>query len=187
MARRRFLLRWTKRLLPVAHLALLTAVAFWPEISSTGNIRACPSAPGPHGPRSRARVVDPRYQGIDEQGRPFNLTAAVARQQGDENIVDLDGPRADMLLNNGGAWVMLESRDGRFNRGRNHLDLAGDVTLWHDNGTMLVTDTAAIELQAGNAEGDSPVALGPLRTLTAQGFRLRDRRPGRGLHRPGRT
>ena len=176
MARRRFLMRWTKRLLPVLALGLLSAVALWPEFERAedrGRVsfrRIAASGP------EAVRVVDPRYQGIDEQGRPFNLTASVARQQGDANIVDLDRPRADLLLNGGEAWVMLESRDGRFDRARNHLDLAGDVTLWHDNGTMLVTDSAAIELQGGNAEGDSAVAAqGPFGTLTAQGFRLRDR------------
>ena len=41
---------------------------------------------------------------------------------------------------------------------------------------MLVTDTAAIEMNAGNAQGDAPVAAqGPFGTLTAEGFRLRDR------------
>lgn len=176
MARRRFTLRWIKRLLPLAALALLSAIALWPELERAEDrgrvsFRRIATA----GPES-VRVVDPRYQGIDEQGRPYNLTASVARQQGDENIVDLERPRADMLLNDGNAWVMLESRDGRFDRARNHLDLAGDVTLWHDNGTTLVTDTAAIEMNDGSAEGDSPVAAqGPFGTLTAEGFRLRDR------------
>jgi len=175
MKRRRFTMRWIKRLLPLAALALLSAVALWPEFERAedrGRVsfrRIAQSGP------EAVRVVEPRYQGLDEQNRPYNLTAAVARQQGDENIVDLDGPRADMLLN-GGAWVMLESREGRFDRGRNHLDLAGDVTLWHDNGTMLVTESAAIELHEGAAQGDAPVAAqGPFGTLTAQGFRLTDR------------
>lgn len=175
MARRRFAMRWIKRLLPVAALALLSSIVLWPEIKGTeeqGRVVIRRMASGPEA----VRVVEPRYQGVDEQNRPYNLTAHVARQQGNDNIVDLEAPRADMLLENGGSWVLLESREGRFDRGRNHLDLAGDVTLWHDNGTMLVTGTAAIELRAGSAEGDSPVAAqGPFGTLTAQGFRLRDR------------
>lgn len=176
MARRRFIMRWFKRLLPVAALALLSAVALWPEFERAEDRgRVAFRRISASGPES-VRVVEPRYQGVDEQGRPYNLTAAVARQQGSENLVDLEGPRADILLNGGASWVMLESREGRFDRARNHLDLAGNVTLWHDNGTMLVTETAAIEMNAGNAEGDSPVAAqGPFGTLTAQGFRLRDR------------
>ncbi len=176
MARRRFLMRWIKRLLPVAALALLSTVALWPEFERAedrGRVsfrRIAQSGP------EAVRVVDPRYQGLDEQNRPYNLTAAVARQQGNDNMVDLDAPRADILLDNGNAWVLLEAREGRFDRSSNHLDLTGDVTLWHDNGTLMVTDAAAIELRAGTAEGDTPVAAqGPFGTLTAQGFRLSDR------------
>ena len=122
------------------------------------------------------RVVEPRYQGIDQQERPFNVTADVATQNGGrQEVVELDRPRADILLNDG-AWVLLESRKGVYDRERNHLDLSGEVTLWHDDGTMLVTEEAAVQLGAGSASGDAPVAAqGPFGTLTSDGFRLRDR------------
>ena len=176
LARRRFIMRWIKRLLPLAAVGLLSTVALWPEFERAEDRgRVSFRRIAQSGPES-VRVMDPRYQGVDEQGRPYSLTANIARQQGSDSVVDLDSPRADMLLNSGNAWVMLESREGRFDRGRNHLDLAGNVTLWHDNGTMLVTDTAAIELTEGSAQGDSPVAAqGPFGTLTAEGFRLNDR------------
>ena len=57
-----------------------------------------------------------------------------------------------------------------------HLDLAGDVTIHHDNGMTLRTAEAAVEVEAGNASGDTPVAAqGPFGTLESEGFRLRDR------------
>lgn len=175
LARRRFALRWVKRLLPVAALALLSAIALWPEIERGENnvrysIRRMQAGP------EAVLVRDPRYQGLDEQNRPFNVTAAAARQQGSAaDVVTLEQPRADLLLNDG-AWVLVESRDGRFDRPRNHLDLAGGVTLWHDNGTVLVTEQAAVALGEGHASGDRPVAAqGPFGTLTSEGFRLRDR------------
>lgn len=176
LARRRFLLRWTKRLLPVLAVGLLLAVALWPEFERSEDrarvsfrrvIQASPEA---------LRVVEPRYQGLDEQNRPYTLTADTATQAGQQqDVVDLEEPRADILLNDG-AWVLLEARAGRFDKARNHLDLTGNVTLWHDNGTMMVTEQAAVQLAEGAASGDAPVAAqGPFGTLTSEGFRLRDR------------
>jgi len=172
MARRRLTMRWTKRMLPAAAVALLLTVAFWRVLDPYGGPMPIPVAtPG----AAQNRLVAPRYLGVDEQNRPYNVTATVAVQRV-ENLVELEAPRADMLLNEGTAWVLLEAREGQFDRMRNHLDLAGQVTLWHDNGAMLVTEAAAIDLRANAAAGDRPVAAqGPFGTLAAQGFRLTDR------------
>lgn len=175
LVRRRFVVAVAKRALPLAALGVLAMLALWPEIEGAEDrarlsfkrvLQARPDA---------VRVVEPRYQGLDEQGRPFTLSASTAVQAGSEDVVALDQPRADLLLSDG-AWVYLESREGRFDKPRNHLDLAGQVTVHHDDGTQFVTEQAALDLTAGAAEGDRPVsAQGPFGTLTADGFRLRDR------------
>jgi lipopolysaccharide export system protein LptC len=175
MARRRIMVAIAKRVLPLAGVGLLALIALWPEFDSAeerGRIafrritQAHPDA---------VRVVSPRYQGLDEQNRPYNLTADVATQLGNSQVVQLERPRADILTSDG-AWVMLQSEDGHFDRARNHLDLAGQVTIHHDDGTQFVTDRASIELGPGTAEGDAPVAAqGPWGTLTAQGFWLAER------------
>ncbi|MGX9966106.1 LPS export ABC transporter periplasmic protein LptC [Roseomonas sp. F4] len=175
LARRRILVSVAKRVLPLAAVCLLAAVALWPELDSAADrgrvafrrvLQAAPDA---------LRIVDPRYQGVDEQNRPYTVTASVATQGGNEDVVALDAPRADLLMGDG-AWVYLESREGRFNRPVNRLDLAGQVTVHHDDGTQFVTETAEVDLKAGAAAGDSPVAAqGPFGNLTAEGFRLFDR------------
>ncbi|NKC29711.1 LPS export ABC transporter periplasmic protein LptC [Falsiroseomonas selenitidurans] len=175
LARRRILVAVAKRMLPLAAVGLLAAVALWPEFDGAAErgrvafrrvTQAVPEA---------LRIVDPRYQGVDEQNRPYTVTASVATQGGDEEVVVLDAPRADLLMADQ-AWVYLESRKGRFDRPTNKLDLAGQVTVHHDDGTQFVTESAAIDLRAGNASGDEPVAAqGPFGTLTAQGFRLYER------------
>ncbi|MCO6418489.1 LPS export ABC transporter periplasmic protein LptC [Siccirubricoccus sp. KC 17139] len=175
LARRRFLVRWTKRLLPALALLLLAAVAFWPELEGNED-RSRVSFRRTVQPRAEAlRVVNPRYQGIDDQNRPFTVTALVGQQPGSAEILELDAPRADITLTDG-AWVHLSARRGRFDRPAQHLDLAGEVTINHDDGTQLVTETAAVEIEAGSASGDSPVAAqGGFGTLTAEGFRLTER------------
>jgi lipopolysaccharide export system protein LptC len=171
MARRRFVVSALKWLVPGAGLALLLAIAIWPELEGMEERarvsfrRVTQTAP------EAVRVVAPRYQGVDEQNRPYTVTAAIARQGQDQDILDLEAPRADLTLNDG--WVLMESREGRLFKARNHLDLRGEVTLWHDGGNLLVTEEAAIELKEGAASGDKPVAAqGPFGTLVSEGFRL---------------
>lgn len=175
LARRRFMVRGAKRLLPALALGLLAIVVFWPEIEG-GEDRSRVSFRRPAQPLAEAmRVVEPRYQGVDELSRPFTVTANAGQQVGATEILDLEEPRADIVLTDG-AWVFLSSRAGRYDKSGGHLDLAGEVTLFHDGGTTLRTDQAAVEIAAGSAAGDAPVAAqGPFGTLTSEGFRLTER------------
>jgi lipopolysaccharide export system protein LptC len=175
MARRRFLVAWTKRLLPVLALALLAAVVFWPEIEGNED-RSRVSFRRTVQPRAEAlRVVNPRYQGVDELNRPFTITARVGQQEGAAEILNLEEPRGDIVMTDG-AWIYVQSRTGRYDKPAGRLDLAGDVTIYHDNGTMMLTEQAAVEIEEGAASGDAPVAAqGPFGTLTSEGFRLTER------------
>jgi lipopolysaccharide export system protein LptC len=173
--RRRVVVRLLKYLLPLGALALLSTIVLWPEFERTGeNARLSFRRMSRAAPES-VRVVDPRYQGVDEQGRPYNVTALTASQQGSTNVVDLDAPRGDLMLS-GGGWMLVESRDGRYDRTANILDLQGDVTIWQDDGTLIETQEARVDVKGGNAEGDRPIAAqGNFGTITGDGFRLRDR------------
>jgi lipopolysaccharide export system protein LptC len=175
LARRRFAVRWAKRLLPALALMLLAAIAFWPEIEGNED-RSRVSFRRTVQPRAEAlRVVNPRFQGIDELNRPYTVTARVGQQPGSAEILDLEEPRADIVMTDG-AWIYVRARQGRFDRPAQHLDLTSQVTIYHDNGTMLLTEAAAVEIEAGAASGDTPVAAqGGFGTLTAEGFRLTER------------
>lgn len=175
IARRRILVRLAKWVMPILGVGLLVGIAVWPELDRMEDrarvsfrrvIQAQPDA---------MRVIDPRYQGLDEQNRPFTVTASIAAQTDSQDIVDLERPRADIVMTDG-TWVLLESREGRFDKAQNRLDLSGEVTLWQDGGNMLVTEAAEIQLQEGAASGDRPVAAqGPFGTLVSEGFRLTER------------
>jgi len=175
MIRRRVVVRLLKYLLPVAALALLSIIVLWPEFEEAGeNARLSFRRMSRITPDS-ARVVDPRYQGVDDEGRPFNVTAFTAVQQGGTNVVDLDAPRGDQTQT-GGGWLLVESRTGRYDRDANILDMWGDVTIWRDDGTLIETQEARVDVKGGHAEGDRPIAAqGSFGTVTGDGFRLRDR------------
>ena len=175
MLRRRWLIRGVKWLLPLGALALLSAIALWPEFDRAEDRARLSFRRVTQGGVESLRVITPRYQGIDDQSRPYNVTAAVATQANAESPVELERPKADITLSDG-AWVLLESERGTYDKPASRLDLAGDVRLWHDNGSTLLTQAARIQLDQGRAEGDAPVAAqGPFGTLTADGFRLEER------------
>lgn len=175
LARRRILVRLAKWLLPVGALGLLAALALWPEFDSAEERGRLAFRRVAQTSAEAMRIATARYQGLDELGRPFNVTATTATQQENTDLIDLERPRADLFMSNG-AWVLLEAETGRYARAANQLDLAGQVTLWHDDGSTLRTEAAHIDVAAGNAEGDRPVAAqGPFGTLVSEGFRLENR------------
>jgi lipopolysaccharide export system protein LptC len=115
-----------------------------------------------------ATIKGARYRSIDERGRPYTITASTARQVGD-NRVDLIDPKGDLTLQNG-TWLMLQARQGVYRRHDNALDLSRHVTLYRDDGTTMVTDSAALDLRSGAAAGAEPVhAEGPFGRLNAAG------------------
>ncbi len=166
--RRRILITLGKWLLPLGALALLTMIVVWPELDRATEKarlairRVAAEVEG-------GQLVDARYNGLDEKGRPYTVTAAIARQVSPERI-DLTAPNADMTLENG-TWLSLKSVLGAYMQKSNQLDLWQDVVLYRDDGTTLTTSSASIDVKAGAAAGSEPVHVeGPWGTLDAQGF-----------------
>ncbi len=184
IARRRWVVRVAKLGLPLLAAGLFALILFWPEIDGRDGRLSFRRAAMPT--PEALQVVAPRYQGLDEMNRPYTVTARTGRvvrgagapeeaQRAGQEIVQLDQPKADMLLSDG-SWVYLESRSGRYNRPESRLDLEGEVTVFHDNGMMFRTQRAAVQVEEGSASGQSPTrAQGPFGTIHAEGFELRDR------------
>ncbi len=175
IARRRLAVRLAKRVLPGLALVLLAAIVLWPEFERSEDRSRYAFRRSVQTRSESLRVTAPRYQGVDDLNRPYTVTADLAQQVGAEELLDLTQPRGDILMTDG-SWIYLQAETGRYDRPHDHLDLAGKVTIFHDNGTMLVTDVAAVDMAAGTGDGDRPVAAqGPFGTLTSEGFELRDR------------
>ena len=173
LARRRIAISLTKWLLPAVALVLLASIAVWPEFRNASE-KARLAARGITGQIESGQMINARYHGLDEKGRPFTVTAATARQV-DADRVDLTAPKGDMTMENG-TWLMLQSRQGTYTRAAKQLDLARDVVLYRDDGTTLTTATASIDLQNGVAASGDPVhAEGPFGVLDAAGFTVLDK------------
>jgi lipopolysaccharide export system protein LptC len=181
IARRRLLITVTKWVLPLAALALLALIALWPEIDRAST-RARLTMNHVSGELDGGKVIDARYNGVDEKGRPYTVTAATAWQI-DVERVGLTLPKGDITLENG-TWLMLTSKEGTFIQHANQLDLVKEVTLYRDDGTTMHTESASIDLKAGAAAGSEPVHVeGPFGVLDAQGFTVMDK--GTAIDFPG--
>ena len=173
IARRRWLVGLCKRALPVLALGLLVLVAFWPEFMQPSDQTRLVYRRGAITTES-GLVVSPRYRGDDDSRQPYTVTAATALQRDAERF-DLALPVGDIALN-GGAWLFVQAREGTYVKKSGQLDLAGEVTMYRDDGTMLVTDAATFDLREGVAtSGHITRAEGPFGTLDAQGFAITER------------
>ncbi len=185
IARRRVMVNVTKWLLPMAALALLSSVALWPQIQQMrdqGRIafrRALSVEP------DSGRMKLARYRGVDERGRPYTVTADTALQDGPVRI-DLTEPKGD-LVTESGSWVMVQSHDGVYIQRAGQLDLSHDVVLYRDDGTVMRTETAAVDVRQGAAaSSDMTHAEGPFGVLDAQGFTLVDKGAAIQFHGPAK-
>jgi lipopolysaccharide export system protein LptC len=181
MAQRRFVITLTKWVLPLGAMALLALIALWPEIDAATS-KARLALKHVSGEIQGGKLIDARYNGVDEKGRPYTVTAATAWQI-DAERVGLTSPVGDITLQNG-TWLSLTAKQGTFIQHQNQLDLVKDVTLYRDDGTTMRTESASIDTKAGAAAGSEPVHVeGPFGVLDAQGFTVMDK--GAAIDFPG--
>ena len=174
LRRRGTAVRIAKYVLPVVALALLSSIALWPEITRTierGRITwhklAMIEATG-------GQMRLPRYRGFDDQNQPYMVSADLATQL-DTDRFDLRAPRGDITTRNG-TWLQIQSKQGVFAQHANQLDLSKDVTLYKQDGTIMVTASATLDLKRGVAQSSEYThAEGPFGTLDAEGFTLVDK------------
>jgi lipopolysaccharide export system protein LptC len=173
IGRRRWTVGLMKRLLPVLAIGLLACLALWPEFAGDADHSRFTFRRATVTPEG-GQLSDARYQGVDESGHPYTLTAALARQVSPDRV-DLVDPKGDISPDSA-SWAMVDAREGVFRSRDGQLDLSGEVSMYRDDGTTLHTASMAIDLKAGAAASAEKVHVeGPFGTLDAQGFTLTDR------------
>ena len=165
-----------KRVLPAIGLALLLLIAVWPRLAPLWERMRLAFPAIDLREAGELRMINPHYSGADRQGRPFVVTAAIGRQVPDrQDLVSLEMPRADMKTHSG-TGITVTAATGIYQSQAQLLDLFGQVTLVHQNGTRFVTDTARADVAKNTAEGSDPIAGdGPSGGIKADGFRILDK------------
>jgi lipopolysaccharide export system protein LptC len=163
-----------KLALPTIGIVLLLLVAIWPRVAPLFD-RLRFSAIDLKEARE-LRMMNPRYAGTDRSGHPFVITAAVGRQVPDrDDLMSLDKPEAH-LKNHSGANIVVTADSGVYQSQTQFLDLFGNVTLTHENGTVIVTSAARLDAANNAAQGNQPVeGHGPSGDINAQGFEVIDK------------
>lgn len=157
-------------ILPLAALGLIAVVMTWPEMED----KIAPIAREdilPQSPVVKNELISPRFESTDEKQQPFTITASKAIQNQDNpELVRLDKPMADMLLESG-AWVAIEAKSGIYEQNTEKLFLQEDVKLFHDTGYQLETDELRIDMNTRQVWSDKTVnAQGPDAALQAAGL-----------------
>lgn len=162
--------------LPLVALLLLGLVVVWPLVTGReeGFRITFSDASGLDG---SLRMVNARYLGVDDRNQPYTVTAAEASQtEPNSPLVKLQDISADVFIDDGkGQWLALTAREGLYERDARLLDLAGDVSIFSDQGHEFHTDRAHVDLGARIADGDALVkGQGPLGLLEAGNFYVDD-------------
>ncbi len=135
----------------------------------------------------QSELLGARYEGVDETGRPFTLTADKAFRVMDENTatsnslsgldgetVDLTRPRAEMKLGGDNSFA-ITATEGRYEQESATLNLSGGVTVDDGRGNELFIDNLDVDLNGAALVADTPVrGAGPAGTVDAEGLRLED-------------
>lgn len=176
MRRRRGPMRLLKVILPMTMMVTIGYLIYW-WVESRDNTVDVTIVEGAEPGETKAEVTvnDVKYDGKDDQGRPFSVTAqSASHADGDDRHIALKKPLADIIMGSG-AYVAVTAMEGMLDRDADIVTLKGDVTLFHDNGLSFQTDSATIDLKAKTAEGSEPVeGQNKDGEVIAQGFRVLD-------------
>ena len=161
--------------LPALAVVLVLLVVAWPRLKEERASFSLEFLANDGAFSATQRLDNARYFGLDGEGRPFSLTAQRAEEtEPGSNIIRLESPSADLSLADG-SWVLLSSLFGLFNQEEEELFLGGGVSLYHDGGYDLQTESATLYLEENRAVSTHPVAgRGPFGELTGEGFEIFD-------------
>ena len=167
-----------KLVLPALALAIIALIISWPQLSADHTkFRLGDKIKNVFAATTDGLSMDqPRYVGVDDKNRPYEVTAFRASQQSTaDDRLDLVNPQADLAVTDS-EWLALSAATGLYDKSLNMIDLAGGVTVFHDRGYTVTSDTVRLLLDEGMATSDDPVsAHGQSGIATGEGFRLYDR------------
>lgn len=176
LRRRRGPVTFLKIALPVIAVATIGYLVYWWWVQASERIITVETVQDV-APTQKAEVTvnDVKYDGKDDKGRPYSITAeAASHADGDERHIALTKPLADIVMASG-AYVALTAQKGMLDRDTDTITLDGDVTLFHDNGLSFQTDSATINMKDKTAEGSAPVeGQNGDGELFSEGFRVQD-------------
>ena len=157
-------------LLPIIALCILAVVLSWNLIAKDDIAPAINDKQTVAARAGKNELVNPRFESIDEKNQPYVVTANRALQDMGDELMILEQPLADIVLESGN-WLAIKSRQGAYTQEARKLLLKDDVQLFHDDGYLVKTSELNVDMAAGLANTQTPIrGHGPMGTLDAQGM-----------------
>ena len=157
-AARSRLVRRLRLILPVIAFALLAAFIFNTS-SNTVDQAFLEDFEQVAAATEDLQMANPRFSGVDDRGRPFEITASSMVQSPDErDFVQLDRPRA--VQGDAESETVVTAKNGRYRSSDNILELSDEVTLEHEIASttyVLTSPSAVITIEDEIVESSSGV------------------------------
>jgi lipopolysaccharide export system protein LptC len=165
--------RIAKVALPLAALVLIGIVIA--RMSQPPEQRIADIPPQEKTTPGQIELVQAKYEGIDEKGRPYVLTAdRASRDMKAAEAVLLDNPKAGMTLKDG-TTLSAAALHGSYNNKSGQLVLRDNVVLSHDSGYTMHLKSLSVDVKKRTALSQEPLtAQGPAGTLAAQNIDVAD-------------
>jgi len=156
--------------LPALCIAMLLALGGWALVTTLFSRQGAAN-------RSSAlviRMLKLDFQGRDEKGQPYNVTAdSAVRDDADPARVTLEAPV--FTQGSGLEQTHVRARHGVYRDDTRILNLTGDVHLDDGEGYHFVTEHAVIDTQKNNVDGETHIdGYGPLGRIAASSYAVRD-------------
>jgi lipopolysaccharide export system protein LptC len=156
--------------LPALCIAMLLALGGWALVTTLFSRQGAAN-------RSSVlmiRMLKPDFQGRDEKGQPYHLTAdSAVRDDADPARVTLEAPV--FTLGSALEQTHVRARHGVYRDDTRILNLTGDVHLDNGEGYHFVTEHVVIDTQKNNADGETHIdGHGPLGQIAASSYAVRD-------------
>lgn len=147
----RFLAKW----LPGA-IGVLAAVMILAPLSPRGDVSFLLDRNKVAITKERLRVDKASYRGVDNDDRPFSLTAGSAVQKSSSvPVVEMSDLVARMLLTDGPA--VLSAPGGAYNYDTEKVVVGGDVNFAASDGYRMVTRNVTIDIKDKKVNGSGGV------------------------------
>ncbi len=159
------LVRWSKVVLPMA-VGVLIAVLMVAPLGDDGDVSFILDKNQVDSAPERMRVEAARYNGADDKGQRFEITAQSAIQQSsDVPVVDIRGMFARLALSQGP--LMIAANQGRYDLDNQKVDVNGPVRVVGPDGYRLETRNVEVDLKRRQVTSSGAVTgrtrLGPFR------------------------
>jgi len=119
-------------------------------------------------------VLGAKYEGSDEKGNPYTITADKANRSSErEDGVLFENPVTDIILDNK-TWIALKAAGGFFNSGDENIILENEVRAYHDSGYEITMKDIVVNLKNKSGSTAKPVKVqGPMGEALAQNMEVK--------------